>query len=148
MGVIFRCSAVSDVDSDHKVGRHEFADFIFHMAAADLAHSSQPQQEVQVCPSVKVSTSSSRSVYHVTTPPDCVLCKRQNGCFANSIGLHMPQGTDAQPEAGGFDSQKTLSDLFDEGDLAAGLQAWLRLTNNSISGLNDDVCIADADENT
>lgn len=24
------------------VGRHEFADFIFHMAAADLAHSSDP----------------------------------------------------------------------------------------------------------
>lgn len=95
---------VSDVDNDHKVGRHEFADFIFHMAAADLAHSSQPQQE----------------------------------------------GTDAQPEleAGGFDSQKTLSDLFVEGDLAAGLQAWLRLTNNSITGIDDDVCVADADENT
>ena len=38
--------AVSDVDSDHKVGRHEFDDFIFHMAAADLAHGSQPLQEV------------------------------------------------------------------------------------------------------
>lgn len=62
----------------------------------------------------------------------------------------LPQGTDAQPEleAGGFDSQKTLSDLFVEGDLAAGLQAWLRLTNNSITGIDDDVCVADADENT
>lgn len=49
----FDVSAVSDVDSDHKVGRHEFADFIFHMAAADLAHGSQSQQEVLVCPSVK-----------------------------------------------------------------------------------------------
>lgn len=38
--------AVSDVDSDHKVGRHEFDDFIFHMAAADLAHGSQPQEQV------------------------------------------------------------------------------------------------------
>lgn len=38
------CSVVSDVDSDHKVGRHEFDDFIFHMAAADLAHGSQPQE--------------------------------------------------------------------------------------------------------
>ncbi len=36
------CCAVSDVDSDHVVGRHEFADFIFHMAAADLAHGSDP----------------------------------------------------------------------------------------------------------
>lgn len=41
-------SAVSDVDSDHKVSRHEFDDFIFHMAAADLAHGSQPQ-EVSLC---------------------------------------------------------------------------------------------------
>ena len=36
------CGAVSDVDSDHVVGKHEFADFIFHMAAADLAHGSEP----------------------------------------------------------------------------------------------------------
>lgn len=46
---LFIMSAVSDVDSDHKVGRHEFDDFIFHMAAADLAHGSQSQQEVSVC---------------------------------------------------------------------------------------------------
>lgn len=51
-------------------------------------------------------------------------------------------------EAGEFDSQKTLSDLFDDGDLAAGLQAWLRLTNNSITGIEDNICIADEDDNT
>ena len=34
--------AVSDVDSDHLVSKEEFADFIFHMAAADLAHGSEP----------------------------------------------------------------------------------------------------------
>ena len=39
--------AVSDVDHDHKVGRHEFAHFIFHMAAADLVH-----QETDVSPEV------------------------------------------------------------------------------------------------
>ena len=31
-------TAVSDIDHDHKVSRHEFAHFIFHMAAADLVH--------------------------------------------------------------------------------------------------------------
>lgn len=63
--------------------------------------------------------------------------------------LNLCQVKDAQPEleAGEFDNQKTLSDLFDEGDLAAGLQAWLRLTDNSITGMiGDDVCIADVDE--
>ena len=39
---MFTPGAVSDVDSDHVVGKHEFADFIFHMAAADLAHGSEP----------------------------------------------------------------------------------------------------------
>ena len=39
-------AVVSDVDSDHKVGRHEFDDFVFHMAAADLAHGGKPQQKV------------------------------------------------------------------------------------------------------
>lgn len=56
--------------------------------------------------------------------------------------------TQAPIEAGGYDSQRTLSDLFDEGDLAAGLQAWLRLTNNSISGMEDNVCIADEDDDS
>lgn len=39
--------AVSDIDHDHKVGRHEFPDFIFHMAAADLAHQ-DPIPSLQV----------------------------------------------------------------------------------------------------
>ncbi len=39
--------------------------------------------------------------------------------------------------------QRTLSDFLDEGDLAAGLQAWLKLTNNTISGMDSDVCIVD-----
>ena len=33
---------MSDTDHDHLVGKNEFADFIFHMAAADLAHGSEP----------------------------------------------------------------------------------------------------------
>lgn len=64
--------------------------------------------------------------------------------------LHLRQVDGAQPgvAAGEYDSQKTLSDLFDNGDLAAGLQAWLRLTNNSITGIEDNVCIADEEDNT
>lgn len=67
-----------------------------------------------------------------------------------SLTLHLWQGDDVQPEleAEQYDSQKTLSDLFAEGDLAAGLQAWLKLTDNSITGIEDSVCIADEDDNT
>lgn len=63
---------------------------------------------------------------------------------------HLRQGQGAQPgrEAGEYDSQQTLSDLFDDGDLAAGLQAWLRLTNNSITGMEDSICVADEDDNS
>lgn len=97
---------VSDVDSDHVVGRHEFADFIFHMAAADLAHSSDPS--VDSAPKVQ-------------------------------------EYQDASEKAMESNEQRTLSDFLDEGDLAAGLQAWLKLTNNSISGLDDGVCITEED---
>ena len=41
--------------------------------------------------------------------------------------------------------QRTLSDFLDDGDLAAGLQAWLKLTNNTISGLDNDICLTEDD---
>ncbi len=41
--------------------------------------------------------------------------------------------------------QRTLSDFLDEGDLAAGLQAWLKLTNNTISGIDNDICLTEDD---
>jgi len=41
--------------------------------------------------------------------------------------------------------QSTLSDFLDEGDLAAGLQAWLKLTNNTISGIDNDICLTEDD---
>lgn len=96
---------VSDVDSDHVVGKHEFADFIFHMAAADLAHGSEPSED---------------------SAPQAFL----------------------EPTSSTIDSpneQRTLSDFLDEGDLAAGLQAWLKLTNNTISGVDNDICLTEDD---
>ena len=41
--------------------------------------------------------------------------------------------------------QRTLSDFLDDGDLAAGLQAWLKLTNNTISGIDNDICLTEDD---
>lgn len=95
---------VSDVDSDHVVGKHEFADFIFHMAAADLAHGSESTGDTKPQASEHEFTQSSAEDPH---------------------------------------EQRILTDLLDEGDLAAGLQAWLKLTNNSISGTDSDVCVTD-----
>ncbi|KAA6424506.1 MAG: hypothetical protein FRX49_05718 [Trebouxia sp. A1-2] len=95
---------VSDVDSDHVVGKHEFADFIFHMAAADLAHGSEPSGDS--APQALEPTSST-----IEDPNE----------------------------------QRTLSDFLDEGDLAAGLQAWLKLTNNTISGIDNDICLTEDD---
>lgn len=83
----------------------------------------------------------------MTAIPSNVSCCAQGNMDTMLTLLNLCQVKDAQPEAGEFDNQKTLSDLFDEGDLAAGLQAWLRLTDNSITGMiGDDVCIADVDE--
>lgn len=97
---------VSDVDSDHVVGKHEFADFIFHMAAADLAHGSEPTGDTKP-----------QASQHDT-----------------------PQSNAEDPH-----EQRTLSDFLEDGDLAAGLQAWLKLTNNSISGTDNDLCLTEED---
>lgn len=57
----------------------------------------------------------------------------------------MQEYQDASEKAKESNEQRTLSDFLDEGDIAAGLQAWLKLTNNSISGLDDGVCITEED---
>ena len=37
-------------------------------------------------------------------------------------------------------NESILTDFFDKGDLAAGLQAWLKLTNSDFPGLDSTIC--------
>ena len=45
-----------------------------------------------------------------------------------------------------FDEQQTVSSSVEAGDLAGGLQAWLKLTNNMYAFGSDDLCTADDDD--
>ena len=43
------------------------------------------------------------------------------------------------------DNESILTDFFDKGDLAAGLQAWLKLTNSDFPGLDGNICLPEDD---
>lgn len=60
-------------------------------------------------------------------------------CFQASEHDNTQSNAEDPPEI------RTLSDFLDEGDLAAGLQAWLKLTNNSISGTDNEMCLTEDD---
>lgn len=45
------------------------------------------------------------------------------------------------PHGASIDEQETVSHSVEAGDLAGGLQAWLRLTNNTEMFGSEDTCI-------
>ena len=122
---------MSDTDHDHLVGRNEFADFIFHMAAADLAHGGAP---------MAARFWQSRLTCHMHLIDAIKLfCKFQFG-GVTQVPVQCTTPSDIQTG-----NESILTDFFEKGDLAAGLQAWLRLTNNEIPGLDSNLRLPEGD---
>ena len=56
-------------------------------------------------------------------------------------GAWQVTATQAFQGAASIDEQETVSHSVEAGDLAGGLQAWLRLTNNTEMFGSEDVCV-------